>query len=176
MQPLILAPVVARRANAMRTIGFAFGLLVLSPPLALAEEPIKWIESLSGGSKIEIPEFFEDGDGRELLTDGESHGTTFSPKEYGIYLRQYRIFDEPDKRPFEYIREKTSGESKATYKIDKPSLGVISGISADGTQVFYGMCQKRIIVTCFDIFYDKKDQALLGPIVERIARSFRKNR
>lgn len=165
-----------RRGNVMRAVGFALGLLMLAQPLAVAKEPIKWIISISGGSKIEIPAFFEDGDGRELLTDGISHGTTFSPKEYGIYLRQYRIFDEPDKRPFEYIREKTSGESKATYKIDKPSLGAISGTSADGTQIFYGMCQKQVIVTCFDIFYDKKNQALLGPIVERIARSFRRNR
>ncbi|ESW99284.1 hypothetical protein X769_23880 [Mesorhizobium sp. LSJC268A00] len=159
----------------MRAFGFAFGLLALSALPAVAKEPIKWTVSVSGGSEIEIPVFFKDDDGRELLTDGVSHGTTFSSKEYGVYLRQYGIFDEPDKRPFEYIKEKTSSEGKATYTIDKPSLGVISGTTPDGTRVFYGMCQKRIIVTCFDIAYDKKKQAVLDPIVERIARSFRKN-
>jgi len=161
----------------MKTIALALGLLAASAPLAVAEEPIKWTVSVSGGSKIEIPAFFEDGDVRELLTDGRSHGTTFSPKEYGVYLRQYRIFDEPDKRPFEYIKEKVSGEGRVTYKIDKPSLGAISGTTADGTRIFYGMCQKRRgTTTCFDMSWNKEDQGMFGPIVERIARSFRKNR
>lgn len=138
---------------------------------------MKWTESISGGSRIEIPIFFEDGDTRELLTNGKSHGTAFFSQEYGVYLRQYRIFDEPGKRPFEYISEKTSAERRVTYKIDKPSLGAISGTTADGTRIFYGMCQKRQgTTTCFDISWNKRDQGMFKPIVERIARSFRRHR
>ncbi|MER9918089.1 MULTISPECIES: hypothetical protein [unclassified Mesorhizobium] len=161
----------------MRTFGFAFGLLALSTPMAVAKEPIKWIESLSGGSKIEIPEFFEDGDGWLLGGFAENYGSVFRPASYpDAELRQYRAL-EKKMTPFEYLKQAIVGDdSIVTYKIDRPSLAVISGTSPDGEFIFYGMCQKHRTVTCFNMHWNKKDQALFQPIAERIARSFRKNR
>ncbi len=149
----------------------------MSAPLAVAKEPIKWTVSISGGSKIEIPVFLAEGDGRLLGGFAGNYGQTFEPEEYpDVELRQYRT-DTYGKRLFEYLKDMSVGDGdKVTYQLDKPSLAAISSISADGKVVFYGMCQKHRIVTCFSIVYDKKDQAMFGPITERIARSFRKNR
>jgi hypothetical protein len=160
----------------MTAVGVTLGSLMLATPLVAAKEPIKWIESLSGGSRIEIPEFFEDGDGWLLGGFAENYGSVFLPASYpDAEFRQYRALEKMT--PFKYLKQAITGDdSIVTYKIDKPSLAVISGTSADGKIVFYGMCQKHRIVTCFDIVYDTKDQAIFGPIVERIARSFRKNR
>ncbi|RUV02927.1 hypothetical protein EOA60_04620 [Mesorhizobium sp. M1A.F.Ca.IN.020.06.1.1] len=65
---------------------------------------------------------------------------------------------------------------RVTYNLDKPSVVVISGTSADGAEIFYGMCQKHRLVTCFDMHWTKDKQAMFGPIAERVGRSFRKNR
>lgn len=161
----------------MRAVGFALGLLMLSAPRAVAGEPIKWTVSRSGGSEIEIPVFFVEGDGRLLGGFAENYGTVFNPEVYpDAELRQYRL-NTKDKRPFEYLKNEIVGEGdKVTYKLDKPSLAAISGTSANGTFIFYGMCQKHLIVTCFDMIWNKKDQATFRPIADRIARSFRKNR
>ncbi|CCV08008.1 exported hypothetical protein [Mesorhizobium metallidurans STM 2683] len=161
----------------MRAVGFALGLLMLSAPLAVAGKASEWTVSISGGSEIEIPVFFADGDARLLGGFAENFGTAFEPKQYpGVQLRQYRA-DTTNKRPFEYLEEELVGDTeKVTYKLDKPSFAAISGTSADGTGIFYGMCQKHVIVTCFDMHWDKEEQAMFGPIAERIARSFRKNR
>ncbi len=156
---------------------FALGLLALLAPAAMADEPIRWTVSISGGSKIEIPVFFAEGDGRLLGGFAHNYGQTFEPEEYPhSQLRQYRTHTY-GKSLFEYLKDmNVSDGDKVTYQVDKPSLAAISSTSADGKVVFYGMCQKHRIVTCFDIVYDTKDQAMFGPIVERIARSFRKNR
>lgn len=161
----------------MKAIGLVLGFLALSAPLAAAEKPIKWVKSLSGGSEIEIPDFFAEGDGRLLGGFAENHGQTFEPEGYpDSQLRQYRT-DTYGKSLFEYLKNMNVSEGdKVTYQVDKPSLAAISTTSANGKAVYYGMCQKHRIVTCFDIVYDTKDQATFGPIVERIARSFRKNR
>ncbi|TSE10586.1 hypothetical protein C1D09_014635 [Mesorhizobium intechi] len=177
MRSLIPAAVVARRADAIRAVGFAFGFLMLSAALAAAEEPIKWTVSISGGSKIEIPVFFAKGDGRLLGGFADNHGQTFDPIGYpDAELRQYRAGDNK-MSPFEYLKQAIVGDAdKVTYKLDRPSLAAVSGTSADGKAIFYGMCQKRRTITCFDMVWNKKDQATFGPIAERIARSFRKNR
>ncbi|WP_256753494.1 hypothetical protein [Mesorhizobium sp. Mes31] len=161
----------------MRAIVFALGLLMLAQPLAVAKEPIKWTTSISGGSTIEIPVFFVEGDGRLLGGFADNHGQTFDPIGYpDAELRQYRA-DNNKMSPFEYLKQAVVGDAhKVTYKLDRPSLAAVSGTSADGTAIFYGMCQKHRIITCFDMVWNKKDQATFGPIAERIARSFRKNR
>ncbi|TPM34486.1 hypothetical protein [Mesorhizobium sp. B2-3-5] len=122
----------------MKAIGLALGFLMLSAPPAPAEEPIEWTVSTSGGSKIEIPVFFADGDARLLGGFAENLGTAFEPKEYpGVQLRQYRAGTRK-KSPFEYISAELVGNTdNVTYKLDKPSLAAISG-----TGIFYGMCQK----------------------------------
>lgn len=161
----------------MKALILALGVLMLPAPLAAAEKPIKWVKSLSGGSEIEIPDFFAEGDGRLLGGFAENYGQTFEPEEYpDAQLRQYRTHTY-GKSLIRYLKDmNVSDGDKVTYQVNKPSLAVISSTSADGKVVFYGMCQKHRIVTCFDIVYDTKDQATFGPIVDRIARSFRKNR
>ncbi|CDX59014.1 exported hypothetical protein [Mesorhizobium plurifarium] len=160
----------------MKAIVLALGFLMLSAPLAAAEKPFKWVKSLSGGSEIEIPDFFAEGDGRLLGGFAHNYGQTFEPEEYpDSQLRQYRTHTY-GKSLFQYLKDmNVSAGDKVTYQVDKPSLAVISSTSADGKFVFYGMCQKHRIVTCFDIVYDTKDHATFRPIVEHIARSFRKN-
>jgi len=189
LQSFFPAPVVARRACTIRAIGFAFGFLVLSAPHTGAEEPIKWITSLSGGSQIEIPSFFADGKIEPIHVFAE--GKKFQPRNYpDAELNQYQA--NSSSKPFDCIKallvdgsadydadyatddEFRNPKDKVTYELNKPSLGAISGTYANGTIVFYGMCKKGHAAnpTCFDMTWSKKDQAMFGPIAERIARSF----
>lgn len=174
--------------DAVKAVVFALGLLALSAPAAMAEEPIKWVVSNTAGSRIEIPSFFVDGKVEPIRVTAE--GKMFLPKNYpDAYLQQYQA--DNSLKPYDYIEimlvendadyetdyDIAHPYYKVTYRFDKPSLGAISGTSAYGTVVFYGMCQRHNTrkITCFDMSWNKKDQAIFGPIAERIARSFRRN-
>lgn len=162
----------------MKTVVLAFGLLMGSPPFALAKEPLKWTLSRHGGSTIEIPVFIADGNTR-LLKGGGKYGLIFDSKEYGVEFSQYKVIDGTNKRPIEYVYDQVLPKGSAvTYELDKPLLGAISmEIPGKITYIYYNMCQKKQNkTTCFDMSWRKNDQEFFGPIVERIARSFRKHR
>jgi len=173
----------------MRLIVLALGLLALSAPAAMAEEPIKWVVSDTGGSRIEVPSFFVEGKVDPSFLEGKS----FKPKNYpGAEFRQYDGSGEIT--PFEYIRRIIVGDEdddykpeylikhppdKITYTSDKSDIGVISGTHEYGKLIYFGMCRKHepdIHITCFDMTWSKKDKAIFEPIAKRIAQSFRKNK
>lgn len=62
-----------------------------------------------------------------------------------------------------------------TYRYDRESLGAISGYTGDGKDIFYGMCKRDRVgaIVCFDMHWPREMQAMMGPIAERIAASFR---
>lgn len=162
----------------MKALVLAPGLLVASALFAMAEEPIKWIVSTAGGSQIEIPVFIADGNTR-LLKGGGKDGLIFDSKEYGVEFSQYKVIDGTNKRPIDYVYDQVFPRgSEVTYELDKPLLGAISAeIPGKIPYIYYNMCQKNGNKnTCFDISYRRNDQSLFKPIVERIVRSFRKNR
>lgn len=163
----------------MKAVLLAFGLLMGSSSFALAKEPLKWTLSRHGGSAIEIPVFIANGNTR-LLKGGGKYGLIFDSKEYGVEFSQYKIIDGTNKRPIEYIYDEVLPKnSEVKYELDKPSLGVISMEMSDRNTkyIIYQMCQKqKDKTTCFDMTWRKNDQATFCPIVERIVRSFRKNR
>ena len=135
-------------------------------------EPIQWTTSARGGSTIDIPEFMTES-ARGLIRSGEEepYGTVYEPEGYLITLRQYYMASTG--RPYRYI-SKAVGDIKPTYKIDKPNLGVISGQIFGGEEIFYGMCEKVDKLYCVDVFYPQKEQEKYRPIIERIAKSFKK--
>ncbi|TIR16666.1 MAG: hypothetical protein E5X34_25375 [Mesorhizobium sp.] len=177
----------------MKALVFALGLLAASSPFAMAEEPIKWIVSTTGGSQIEIPSFFADGKVEPLSSFSE--GLTFTPKNYpDTHFRQYE--GSGTITPFGYIArmlvddtenyedqtkdyyERNHPGDKVTYTSDNASIGAVSGTRAYGALIYYGMCRKHAtdIITCFDMTWSKKDKAIFEPIAQRIARSFGKDR
>ncbi|PBB32744.1 hypothetical protein CK214_11390 [Mesorhizobium sp. WSM3882] len=66
--------------NAVKAVVFALGFLMLWAPFAAAEEATKWTVSVSGGSKIEIPALFADGESRLLGGFAENLGPAFEPR------------------------------------------------------------------------------------------------
>ena len=162
----------------MKPVVLAFGLLIGSPPFALAKEPLKWTLSRHGGSAIEIPVFIADGNTR-LLKGGGKYGLIFDSKEYGVEFAQYKIVDGSNKRPIEYVYDQVFPRgSSVTYELDKPFIGAVSvEIPGKISYIYYNMCRKiQTTTSCFDISLRKNDREFFDPIVERIVKSFRKNR
>lgn len=138
-----------------------------------AAEPIQWTTSERGGSTLDIPVFMTESAVRGLIRSGEEdpYGTVYEPIDYPIMLRQYYM--KSKKTPYNYILGNAT-YFKKTHKVDKPNLGIVSG--SDGKEIFYGMCTKSDKLYCFDVFYSAKEEAKYGPIVKRIAKSFKKCR
>ncbi|HEV2503785.1 MAG TPA: hypothetical protein VGV39_11970 [Mesorhizobium sp.] len=137
-------------------------------------DPIRWTTSTCGGSTIDIPQFMTESAVRGLIKSGEEepYGTVFQPEGYLILLRQYYM--EYSKRPYRYISGNVDNIN-VTYKIDKPNVGIVSGSVFGGKEIFFGMCTKSDKLHCFDVFYSAKEKAKYGPIVKRIAKSFRES-
>lgn len=148
-------------------------VLLLSTP-AIAQEELRWTSSVSGGSEIVLPVFMTEGWVRALITAGEDYGTAFEPELYPVQLRQYRT--NAIGRPAAYL-ERSLGAlaDRVTYRFDREALGAISGYAGDGNEIFYGMCKSDRVgaIVCFDMHWPREMQAMMGPIAERIAASFR---
>lgn len=161
----------------MRAAVFALGLLTLPVPPAMAEEPIEWVVSDTGGSRIEIPSFFADGKVEPIRVVAE--GNIFYPKSYpGANFEQFKAITTAS--PYEEIEAtfiNDDGEYQIQYKIDHPSFGAISGTRADDDIIFYGMCKKRKdkILICFSMIWKTRDRDIFDPISKQISESFKMN-
>ncbi|WP_143749046.1 hypothetical protein [Mesorhizobium sp. WSM3868] len=129
----------------MKAVVFALGFLMLWAPFAAAEEATKWTVSVSGGSKIEIPALFADGESRLLGGFAENLGTAFEPEKYpGVQLRQYQA-DTNKKSPFDYIKKQLVGDTdRVTYNLDKPSVAVIP-VHRRMAQKFSTACARKTV-------------------------------
>lgn len=129
----------------------------------------EWTTTQSGGSTIEVPQFFIDGPISALLWGDKDFGSVYAPDQ-PITLRQYRT--ESDSRPYVYLTETFAAQAREiTYEVDKDHLGVISGFADN--QIFYAACRRDEAQNwCIDIFYDTARKSEFSPIVDRIALSF----
>lgn len=146
--------------------------LLIAPTASAVAADDDWTQSTSGGSTIQIPVSMTEGWVRALSENGQEVGTAFEPTDPPAQLRQYRTASTGS--PFAYISAAIASDAaEITYSVDKPAMGVVSGLSADRSEIFYGMCRKAETVYCFDMHYPSQMQASFGPIVTRIAASFR---
>jgi hypothetical protein len=167
------------RKRLSQFVGLA--VLICVSGLALADD-LAWTTTFSGGSTIEVPQFFLDGPIRGLMNyglDGDrsdeeaDFGSAYEPLERPISLRQYRT--ESSERPFVFLSKLAASQTgQITYTVDEDHLGVLSGYTdIEQTTVYYGICRRDGgPVWCVDLFYATEDQSIYGPIVERIAKSF----
>ncbi len=144
----------------------ATAVVACSVSSATADE---WTTTQSGGSTIEVPQFFIDGPISALIWGDKDFGSVYVP-DHPITLRQYRT--ESDARPYVYLTETVAAQAREiTYEVDKDHLGVISGFADN--QIFYAACRRDEAENwCIDIFYDAARKSEFSPIVDRIALSF----
>ena len=156
----------------MRASLLAFAATLIPTTSVSAQDSFDWTTSISGGSRIEVPEFMTDGWVRALMENGVDYGTAFEPEAYPVQLRQYRT--KAKGRPFEYLATGLGTlAEEVTYTFDEPDLGAISGYTDGRSEVFYAMCKLEETVVCFDMHWPTEAQMMFGPIAERIAKGFR---
>jgi hypothetical protein len=150
--------------------------LLLTSPATFAQENIVWHTSQSGGSSIKIPAFLTDGPATALLEDGEDVGTSFSSDRYPAYMSQYRT--NFDGSPHAYLNARLGGDEaeQVTYQMYREKIAAISGFVHGRVEIFYGMCRLEQVLVCFEVHYDAKMQTMMGPIVDRMVKSFQANR
>jgi len=146
-------------------------MLVLTVP-AFSQENVEWTTSRSGGSEIDIPVFMTEGWMRGLMDMGVDMGTAFEPEVYPVQLRQYRT--KSDDRPIVHLNALLGDDAdEVTYRLDRTVIAAISGYGPERREIFYGICRLEEVVVCVDVHYPPELQSFMGPIVDRIAKSFR---
>lgn len=162
----------------MRVKTFSLLLFVAAlsgaPLAASAEESLEWTTVGGEGNEIEVPEFLVDGPSVALFEDGIDIGTSYSATGNSLGLKSY--WAGSNERPYVYLTKNVAGTSSSiTYSVDQDALGVISGFEDGQRTICYAMCrQSDGRNRCIVMDYAAGERAFLDPIVDRIAKSFRK--
>jgi len=161
------------RAKAISHLLFAFAVSC-APLAASAEESLEWVTVPNGVSEIEVPAFLVEGPAKALFEDGVDIGTSYDAEGSSLGLKSY--WAGSNERPYVYLTENVAGTSSSiTYSVDEDALGVISGFEDGQSTIYYAMCRKLDERNrCIVMDYAATERAFLDPIVDRIAKSFRK--